>query len=177
MLAVRSVMIHALYSNRFELASGMLGYIIAGDIAKAVSWAFAGPLLYRGQFRAFLVTEVVGGAMAVVANLTMVHLMGPIGAGAAYPITYAGYMVLTGVVLARSCGVPVNTKALGSGLVITGVAVGLEALGDRGAPVRWAAAGIALGYLWRTGASSYLASRFRGAWGRLFRVQASSQGP
>ncbi len=158
-IAFRDLIIHALYSQRFEYAVSILGFQFAGDVAKAVAWAYAGPLLYRGKARAFLLTEIVGGALAVSSCWLFVRWWGPVGTGVAHLVTYSLYMLFVAVVLSRSCGAAISWPQMGMALFLTLLAGGFE-MALRLAPVvRWVALPFLAAWLWRAGVVTMVSER------------------
>lgn len=126
-IAVREPVMRLLYSAEFQMASEMVGYQMAADLAKAVSYVYAGVLLYRGNMRAFLVTEVVVALLLGLIPMVLIPLIGPPGASYGYAITYSVYALLTSVVLARACDVPIRWRVQAFTLGFTVVASGLVA--------------------------------------------------
>ena len=117
-IGAREFAMRSLYSSEFTLAAEMVGFQMAGDIAKAVGWVHAGPLIYRGHARAFLVTELVGAAVLAASTITLVTIFGVRGASFGYLVTYVLYAPLARFVLARTLGVrtPSRTLLVGAGL-------------------------------------------------------------
>jgi O-antigen/teichoic acid export membrane protein len=163
----RRDVIGLLYSDRFEIATSILGFTLAGDLLRAMSWTSAAPLLVRKQVRAFFVTETVGAILATGFNVPLIHLLGPQGAGVAYVATYAGYALFCAFVLKRTCGVAPNPRALTSALALTAVICGVE-VATRVLPIaRFFAAPIAVFWAWRAGAFEPVLQRFARLRGRL----------
>lgn len=159
-IALRGPLIGLLYSHRFDLAVAILGYQLAGDLPKAVAWAYAGPLVFRGELRAFLFTEGVGTALSIAASFTLVGALGPVGAGLASTCTSALYALVTVAVLARVCNA---APRWGHALRAIGLALaclGLELATRRWPSVRWAALCVSAVWLLRLGAVGYLRQRF-----------------
>lgn len=158
-IALREPLIHLLYDHRFDLASRMLGFQLAGDTIKTVCWAYAGPLMMRGRLRAFFLTEVLGGTMSAALNVGLILWLGPIGAGAAAPPAYCCYAVLTAMVLARSCGVPTRWSQILASVALAIVGVAVELATQRWSPLRWIVLVVVALWLWRLGALAYLRAR------------------
>lgn len=161
-VAFRDLIIHALFSKRFEYAVSILGFQFAGDVAKAVAWAYAGPLLYRGKTRAFLLTELVGGGLAVGTCWLFVDWLGPLGTGVAHLVTYCLYMLFVAVVLSSACGVRTAWSQMMLALVLTAIAGGFELALRYDGRVRWIAIPVLMLWLWRSGA-------FRLVWEKVTR--------
>lgn len=120
--------IRLMYSHRFEGALEILKWQFVGDIAKCLAWAYAGPLLYRGKIRAYLLTETVAGVTLGLATWVLVPYFGLSAAGLAYLATYLVYLPLTAVV-ATSIGLRARGRHLGVALAGTVVAAALVLLG------------------------------------------------
>jgi antigen flippase len=123
----RDVIVHLLYSDKFRLASAMLGFMFAADILKATSWSYAGPLPMRGRVRAFLVTEVSAFAFGVPLYWLAIHFIGPQAVGLGMLVNTAIYLAIAMGVTRRSCGVRVErmhiVAAVGLALLAAGYTV------------------------------------------------------
>jgi PST family polysaccharide transporter len=90
-IAVRTIGMRLLYDERFTVAADILGYQLAGDVLRGASWIIAGPLLVRGQLRAFLLTEFVGACALAGLVRALLPLYGPPALGLGYVLGYAVY--------------------------------------------------------------------------------------
>jgi O-antigen/teichoic acid export membrane protein len=104
--------VRLLYSDHFETAIRILRWQLAGDVAKCLSWAYAGPLLYRGRIRAFNITELTAAALLAIAAWVLIELHGSEGVGQAYLITYLAYLPLAAAVTSLSLGVTARLRHL-----------------------------------------------------------------
>ncbi len=111
-IALRRWVIPLLYSREFGPAEHLLGLTMAGDLAKAVSWAYAGPLLFRGLVRPFLLSEGLGAALLAGGAYLLIGRIGLDGAGWAYLGAYLAYVLLTRTIVARVCAVRPSWRAL-----------------------------------------------------------------
>lgn len=176
-IALREPAIHVLYDHRFDLASRMLGFQLAGDTIKAVCWAYSGPLMMRGRLRAFFLTEVLGGAMSAALNVGLILWLGPIGAGAAAPPAYCCYAVLTAVVLARSCGVPTRWSQIFASVGFAFFGIAVELATRRWSPLRWIVLAVVALWLWRLGAFEYVRARVASVLAKVRRGRGPREAP
>jgi len=109
-IAVRVPLIHGLYSNRFDVAAEMVGFQMAGDLAKAVAWVHAGPLLYRGKVKAFLLSEVIGMGLLAGFAIALAPTLGVMGASVGYALGYGCYVILTKPIIEWSCEVKLSWR-------------------------------------------------------------------
>ena len=116
LVALSGPILTMLYSNRFAAAAVILGPQLAGDIPRAISWTYAGPLLYRGRLRAFVVTEMAGGLLMGVGSVLFVRRFGLEGVGVGYVVTYLVYLPLTAFLLRGAAGVALSWRELGIAL-------------------------------------------------------------
>ncbi len=107
-IAVRHPAFQLLYSRQFDVAPDVAGFQMAGDLARAVSWAHAAPLLYRGHIRLFMITEFAAAGLLAALSYCLIPLFGVRGAAYAYTLNYVIYVILCSVVLYRGCGVPLQ---------------------------------------------------------------------
>jgi hypothetical protein len=160
-IGFRDVAVWILYSGEFELAGEMLGYLLAGDIARTVTWSYLGVLPMRGQVRALIAVE---GAAALVGTglfLLGAHLFGPVGVAAAAFLLACVMSPLTALVTKHACGIQIGWAGIAQG-------IGLSCLGVL---VNWAihvhwfarvvATLIAFTLLWRAGALEMVTMRWR----------------
>jgi PST family polysaccharide transporter len=111
-VAFAGVAVNLLYSARFAPAVEILAWQLSGDVAKCLSWVYAGPLLFRGRVRAYITTEVLGATLFATAAFFFLRASGVNGVGQAYFVTYALYLPLTAIVLRLSCRVRARTRDL-----------------------------------------------------------------
>jgi len=118
-LPVRRIVVHAIFSSRFDPAIEILGIMMATDVAKAVSWASAGPLLYRGKVAAFVVTESVAAVCLAGGAAILIPMFGLVGVGYAYGLSYFVYLPVAALVTAKSCGVRFDVPGIAVGYVVS----------------------------------------------------------
>jgi O-antigen/teichoic acid export membrane protein len=121
-IAVREPVMYLLTSHEYEMAAHIVGYQMAGDFARGLSYVYATVLLFRGEVRAFLLTELSGAVMLVAFSAALIPIFGEAGATYAYALTYCGYVVVTAVVVNRACGVPLQPWRLAATILFTAVA-------------------------------------------------------
>jgi O-antigen/teichoic acid export membrane protein len=157
----RREIVEALYSHKFDPAVELMGIQMTGDFAKAVSWAHAGPLLYRGRIRAFLCTEVFASGTMIATVIPLVHRYGLDGVGYAYVITYASYVVVTAVALRIDCSVPFRLRYLLGTAAVTAALILMVPLERRVPSSRWLFAVGAIIWLQRAGVLAHLREGIR----------------
>jgi PST family polysaccharide transporter len=177
-IALRGLVVQALYSHRFDDAVEIVGFMMAGDVAKAISWIHAGPLLYRGRVRAYLITELSGALGLTAGSIICVQCFGIVGIGYAYVFTYVGYAILTAIVINRSCGVLMSWLRLAVTLAMTAGAFGTVVLTRRFDAARWVVLSLAVAWLWRAGVLASGLDRVRSIVARLgwFRPRGGHNG-
>jgi PST family polysaccharide transporter len=136
-IAMRALLVRALYSHRFDAANDLVGLQMVGDMARSIAWVQASPLLYRNRIRAFLITEAFAAAVVAGGTMILVPIYGLDGVGYAYLIMWIGYLVLTGVVVAKSCDVPFAGRRILITLALTAAAYGVLRLTNLHEAVRW----------------------------------------
>lgn len=119
------IAIRVMYSHRFDDALGILKWQFVGDVAKCLSWVYAGPLLYRGKVRAFLVTESLAAAMFAIGSWVLIPRFGLAASGIAYLTTYALYLVVTSAVARPVLGVAARRGHIAIAAIGTTIALGL----------------------------------------------------
>jgi O-antigen/teichoic acid export membrane protein len=162
-IALRAPAIRVLYSDRFGPAAEVLGIMMAGDVAKAVAFVQAGPLLYRGHVRTFIAGEVISAAFQAVAALVLVPRLGPLGAAWACTLNYVLYAIASAYVVERACGISVNRKRTWASVLFAAFAVGCvyATSGRLVAQVALLAVAVVL---------AHRAGLLRAAWGRARRL-------
>lgn len=150
--------IHLLYSASFDPAVETLRWHLAGDVAKSFAWAYAGPLLYRGRLRAFLVTEFCATALLASLAWVLVPRVGLAGVGQAYVLTYVVYLVATAIAAKASLGVSPRARHLVIAVGSTVTLLGAAAL-DSGWVFQIGAVFVSGAWLWRAGAAALLRDR------------------
>jgi PST family polysaccharide transporter len=111
-ISFSDIAIQLLYSHRFDGAIGILRWQFVGDVAKALSWVYAGPLLYRSRVRAFLVTEFTAAVVLAVTTWLLAPQFQVAAPGIAYCLTYAVYLPVSALVLRLSLGVSPRPREL-----------------------------------------------------------------
>jgi O-antigen/teichoic acid export membrane protein len=150
--ALRGPAMRVLYSERFAPAAVAAGVLMVGDVLKALSWALAGPLLYRGHLRVFAALELCGAAAMALPALLLVPRFGAAGAAGAVTVGYGLYLGAAAVALRGACGVAVPYRRL---MAAASFAVAL--LGAAWGGLRWPVVDVLAGalgatLLWRAGA-------------------------
>ena len=136
-IAMRGLLVRALYSHRFDEANELVGLQMVADIARAIVWVQASPLLYRNRIRAFLITETIAAVLVSGASVILVPIIGLNGVGYAYIGMYSAYAVVTGVAVSRSCDVPFEGRRLVVTLALTAAAYVVLRLTNLHEAVRW----------------------------------------
>lgn len=111
-VAVREPMMKLLYSGRFAEGGHVLGIQMAADLAKAVGWVQAGPLLYRGKVAAFLTIEVLASLLFGGIGVALVPSLGIAGAAFGYAACYGVYLIVSQLAIRKACGVRVQLRSL-----------------------------------------------------------------
>jgi PST family polysaccharide transporter len=158
-IALSKDLIHILYSDRFNLAIAILSFQLAGDITRALSWAYAGPLLYRGKLRGFLIAELAGAALAIGLNALCIWRLGPVGAGVAYTLSYVIYVAIAAWVVRAVCGVRTAWPQLVQAWGFTALAVAFELVSRRVPLLRFLVLPLVAAWLWRSGVLAPLVER------------------
>lgn len=122
-IALRVPAMQLLYGSEFKIAAGVLGVQMAGDLAKAVSWALVGPLLLRGAVRAYVVADLLANAALAGCAVLFVEIGGFAGFGYAYAAGYAVSVVVNAALLKRTFQVRLPYGMVAASLVGTGVLV------------------------------------------------------
>lgn len=158
--ALCGIGIHLLYSASFDPAIEVLRWQLAGDVAKCFAWAYAGPLLYRGKLRTFLVTEFIVAGLLAGLTWVLVPRTGLAGAGQAYTAAYVAYLGVTAVAARTSLGVTARRRDLLVGLASTAILVSVAVFQDSLTP-KLISILVSVMWLWRTGALRQLPARLR----------------
>lgn len=166
-IAFRDILIHAVYSHRFDGAIDLLGFMLIGDVARAVSWIQGGPLLYRNRVRAYVISEVIAASLQAAGVFILVPLVGLRGVGFAYTGMYVCYAFITAIIARISCGVPVRLRRLAIMLLFTGGAIAAMLATQRVPSLRWVLGGISLFWAHRVGLVASTWVRVKGVIGRL----------
>jgi PST family polysaccharide transporter len=129
-IAVRGPLLTALYTREFAPAIPLLGLILAGDVAKAVSWVQGGVLLYRGHAWSYAALQGVSFALLAGAGIAGVEGYGLIGLGWAYVATFTASVALTGLAMRTSAGVAPAASTIGLALGATALALASNAAAE-----------------------------------------------
>jgi O-antigen/teichoic acid export membrane protein len=162
LLVFRAIGIQLLYSHAFDLAINILGWQLVGDTSKCLAWVYASPLLYRGQRRAYLVTESFAAVTLAVLALVLIPSFGATGAGMAYCICYVLYAPVCAIALSVSCGVSVQWKRLGTTAALTVVLGIYVVVFEQSWVARVIALAASFGWIWRAGLVAGITARIRG---------------
>jgi O-antigen/teichoic acid export membrane protein len=170
-IAMRALLIRALYSHRFDAANDLVGLQMVGDMARSMAWVQASPLLYRNRIRAFLITEAFAAVMVAGGSVILVPIYGLDGVGYAYLIMWIGYVILTAVVVSKSCDVPFGGRRLAITLALTAAAYAVLRLTNMHEAVRWVVlAGVLLAWH-RNGVLGSVWSKVRGKLSTLYALR------
>jgi PST family polysaccharide transporter len=130
MIALREPIVRALYSHRFDEAVPLMGIMMAGDLARAVLWAVHGPMLLRGQLRAYLLVELLGVAVLGLGSALLIPRFGVRGPGIAYVGTYVALAPFAALVLRRSTGARVHARPIWMAVAMSLALAGSSLLGE-----------------------------------------------
>ncbi len=136
-IAMRALLVRALYSHRFDAANDLVGLTMVADMARSIAWVQASPLLYRNRIRAFLITEAFAAVIVAGGTVILVPIYGLDGVGYAYVAMYTSYAILTAIVVAKSCDVPFSARRLAATLALTASAYVVLRLTALHEAVRW----------------------------------------
>jgi enterobacterial common antigen flippase len=136
-IAMRGLLVRALYSHRFDEANELVGLQMVADMSRTIAWVQASPLLYRNRIRAFLITEAFAAVLVAGASVVLVPIIGLNGVGYAYILMYTAYAVVTGIAVSRSCDVPFEGRRLVITLALTAAAYVVLRLTNLHEAVRW----------------------------------------
>jgi PST family polysaccharide transporter len=151
LIGARDLVVHALYSHRFDPAIELVGVLLVGDVAKGIAWVQSGPLLYRGKIGAFLGLELFGSLTTIVGTIVLVPRFSLLGVGYASVLATFAYCFLSALVLHRSCGVRPSAKRLALIAACTLLAGGALYATRLGLPGRLLVLGAALALAYRSG--------------------------
>lgn len=152
--------LRVMYSHRFDAALGVLKWQFAGDVAKCLAWVYAGPLLYRGKLRLYVVTEALASLGLGLGSWLLIPEQGLAGTGLAYFLSYVGYLALTAAVARARLEVQPRPRHLALAALATLLALGLSWAGHTLA-ARAAAVALALAWGWRSGLGPQLSALVR----------------
>ena len=96
--------IQLLYSPEFADAAAILRWQILGDLLKVMSWPVAFVMLAAGKSRTFLLTELCGTAVFIVAAIVIVPQLGLVGTGIGFLMMYVCYLPIVFLVAWRTIG-------------------------------------------------------------------------
>jgi O-antigen/teichoic acid export membrane protein len=169
-ITFRDVVVAILYSGQFELAGELLGFLLAADIARAVTWSYLGALPMRGKVKALLVVEGSNAILGAALFWAGAHLGGPLGLAAASWVLACVMCPLTALVTSKVCDVTIGWKSIAAGLGLAGVGI----LINLGMHYHWAARVVAVVIssvlLWRSGAHLVV-------WNRLVAMRRPASAP
>jgi O-antigen/teichoic acid export membrane protein len=141
--------------------------VTAADVAKSMAWVQAGPLLYRGRIRAYLITEIIGALGLGVGSVLAIPHFGLIGVGYAYVASCCIGAAMSALVLNRACNVPIDIRGLLKIYGWTLLSLYVQAATHRHSWVRWLIAALAAYLLWRGGLVHSSLARARRVLARL----------
>lgn len=130
MIVLSPVVLHLLYAQDFQVATGILRWQLFGDIFKIVGWAVAFLLLARKARGAFFIGELSFNVGYLALAIPIASQGGLTGLGVAYVGAYALYVVVVLILAYRETGFVIRraTWILILGLLVGGAATmwGLE---------------------------------------------------
>lgn len=106
------VLIAVLYSNEFNPAEGMMVWAIYGCIFKVVGWCVAFGILAKGDYKMFLVNEVVSNAYTLPTKVFGYKFFGLTGIGIAYLVCYIIYAVQVCIICKYRYNVRITRSSL-----------------------------------------------------------------
>jgi len=166
-IAFRGIVIRLFYSAQFAGAADLLGWQMAGDVAKAISWALVGPLFMRGRFRAYLVTETIGFILHAALSLVLIPRYGLVGEGYAQMATLVVMCFVALATLRASCQVDLSYRPALLVLPLTLGAIVAVLATNRWPHARWVVAAVAAIWAERVGLLAAAWSRVRDRLGPL----------
>jgi len=130
MIVLAPVVLHLLYAEDFQVATGILRLQLFGDIFKIVGWAVAFLLLARKARGAFFIGELSFNVGYLALGIPIASQGGLTGLGVAYVGAYALYVVVVLILAYRETGFAIRraTWILILGLLVGGAVTtwGLE---------------------------------------------------
>ncbi len=145
-IALRTPIIHILFSSKFDEAAQAAGLQMASDMAKAAAWATGGALLFKGRLRSFMMAEVTATAFLAASGLILGTKFGIQGIAAAHLIGYTASTFTNAWFLKEELGIRLSlrhqTMPVVWTIVLASVAAALQ-LNDWLTPVA-----VALGVGW-----------------------------
>jgi len=166
-IAFREIVIRLFYSPEFAGAADLLGWQMAGDVARAISWALMGPLFMRGRLRAYLLTEAIGFVLHGVGSLVLIPRYGLVGEGYAQLATGVVMVFVAFAALRSSCQVELSYRPALQVLPLTLGAIVALLASNRWPHARWVVAAIATVWAERAGLLAAAWSRVRDRLGPL----------
>jgi antigen flippase len=173
-IVLRAPIVHALYDDRYPGAIELVGLQMVADMCRAISWVQAGPLLYRNKVRAFLFVEISAQLILGLGAVILVPIFGLVGVGYAYLGMWIFYLLVSAVVVHKSCGVPLNARRVGLSLLFTAAAFAVLLLERAFALTRWVVLAGVLVWWYRTG---MLQSFLRRGQRKLDAIRGRAQSP
>ncbi len=158
-ILLREPIIHLLYDHRFDVAVRMLGIFVVGIVPRAVTFAYAAPLMYRKPAM-FLVLGLTGEATKLVLGIFLIRFIGPVGAAFAVLGSVLTYMLVALPLARRTFRVSFRARHAGIALIyVTFLLICEQVL--RVAPLAgWLAVPVAAIWLWRSGVPGAMLAKF-----------------
>lgn len=122
--ALAPMVISILYSDAFLPATGVLQWMLVGDVLKLLSWTGSFVILARASATRYFVIEFIGGGCLLLTTVVATAAYGVVGVGVAYSVTYAIYLGVVWAAARPIVRIPV-TPAVMAGLAL---AIALAAL-------------------------------------------------
>ena len=124
MIVLSPVVLHLLYTEDFQVATGILRLQLFGDIFKIIGWAVAFLLLARKARGAFFIGELSFNVGYLALGIPIAAQAGLTGLGVAYVGAYALYVVVVLILAHRETGFAIRrrTWTLILGLLLGGAA-------------------------------------------------------
>ncbi|GAA3786551.1 lipid III flippase WzxE [Qipengyuania pelagi] len=106
---LRDIAIALLFSDSFAPMEQLFAWQLSGDVLKITAWVFAFLMIGRGLVVEFILTEILGALVFVLATWLLTPVMGFTGVAAAHCLNYAIYLL---VVAWLTVGTPDRRKRL-----------------------------------------------------------------
>jgi len=163
-IAARVVLVRALYSTRFDPAVELMGFMMVGDLAKALVWVQHGALLARSKLRAYLVVEVTTIALLTAGTALLVPRFGLEGVGLAYVGAYVVAVPVSAAALRTATGISLGLRAHSLAAAATALlGAGVWCSSHSGA-ARWLTAAVGVSWLAAAGLLGDAFRKVRATW-------------
>lgn len=92
MYLARGLLVHLLFSSKFQPMTQLFAWQLAGDVVKMVSWVLSFVMLGRGMMFLFVISELGFSLLFWGLSVYLTNLMGFVGVSAAYFAAYTLYL-------------------------------------------------------------------------------------